>query len=149
MQYLSFLTHYKSEIGNSKGITSEIIDEIENDFQLKLPLAYKEYLLEFGSHTGNLFGSYYMTYPSLKENKSDVIEMINFDDRKTENEKPFIKNSYFFFGQWQGYIFYFFDCESGKDDPEVYILNDGLEILKFKNTFSDFVKDEGLKLLIK
>ncbi|WDF66511.1 SMI1/KNR4 family protein [Flavobacterium sp. KACC 22763] len=147
MEYLSFLKQYASEIGNSSGVKSQIIDEIEKKFQLKLPLAYKEYLVNFGANTGNLLSSYYMTYPSLKENKLDVLEMIHFDDRKSEKEKPFIKNSYFFFGQWQGYNFYFFDCELGNDNPEVYILSDGLEISKFKDTFSDFIKDEGIKQL--
>lgn len=147
MEYLSFLKQYASEIGNLSGVESQIINEIEKEFQLKLPLAYKEYLLNFGANTGNLLSSYYMTYPALKENKLDVLEMMNFDDRKSEEEKPFIKNSYFFFGQWQGHNFYFFDCELGNDNPEVYILSDGLEILKFKNTFSDFIKDEGVKQL--
>ena len=146
MKYLSFIEKYKSKIGRPKGIDSKVISDIETCFQLKLPLAYKEYLLNFGATSGNLLSSYYMTYPSLMDNKSEAIEMINFDDRKSDNEKPQIKNSYFFFGQWQGYNFFFFEC-GADENPPVYILNDSLEIIEYKKSFTSFLIEEGLNNL--
>ncbi|QYS88986.1 SMI1/KNR4 family protein [Flavobacterium davisii] len=148
MQYLSFLNEHSLEIGNSRGVESNKINEIEIHFHLVLPIAYKEYLLKFGESCDNLFGSYYMTYPSLMDNKSDAIAMVNFDDRKHECDKPSIKDSYYFFGQWQGYIFYFFDCAESNENPAVYILTDSLKIEKYKNSFAEFIYDEGLKPLL-
>ncbi len=86
-----------------------------------------------------------MEYTYLFENREDAIYALNFDDRPNHKEKPILKDSYFFFGQWQGYIFYFFDCASNQDDPPVYVLTDDLFIKKYKDTFSDFIKDEGVK----
>jgi hypothetical protein len=149
MEYLSFLNAYASQIGSAEGVEPTIITEIEKDFHIKLPAAYKEYLLHFGAACGSLLQSHYMTYPVLKENRNDAISMINFDDRKTEADKPVLKDSYFFFGQWQGYIYYFFDCADASENPVVYILNDGLQIEKYKNSFTEFVYDEGVKHWVK
>ncbi|MGN6646890.1 MAG: SMI1/KNR4 family protein [Cytophaga sp.] len=144
MKFLSFLNAYESQIGTSRGVSSSVIVEIEKEFHVKLPAAYKEYLSHYGAVCGSLLQSYYMTYPVLKENRSDAIEMINFDDRKSEADKPVLKDSYFFFGQWQGYIYYFFDCADEDENPVVYILNDGLQIEKYKNSFTEFLYD-GVK----
>jgi hypothetical protein len=148
MKYLLLLEKNKLKIGNTLGIDNNQVVGIEKKFQLKLPSSYKEYLMNFGTNSGNLLASYYMTYPSLVENKADAIEMLNFDDRKLDSEKPTIKDSYFFFGQWQGYVFYFFDCSEDTDDPAVYILTDSPKIEKYKNSFSEFIYDEGLKPLL-
>ncbi len=148
MKYLSFIKEYNSQIGKSIGIESNKIVEIENYFQLVLPLAYKEYLLNFGAISGNLLGSYYMTYPALMDNRSDAIEMINFDDRKSECKKPIIENNFFFFGQWQGYNFFFFECGTD-NNPPVKILNDSLEIITYKESFTSFLIEEGLNPLLR
>ncbi len=148
MKYLSLLEKNKLKIGNTLGIDNNQVIGIENEFQLKLPSSYKEYLISFGTNCGNLLASYYMTYPSLVDNKTDAIEMLNFDDRKSDIEKPAIKDSYFFFGQWQGYVFYFFDCAEDTEDPTVYILTDSPKIEKYKDSFSEFIYDEGLKPLL-
>ena len=145
MHYLSFLNAYTLQIGATEGVSPLIIAEIENEFRVKLPVAYKEYLLHFGAACGHLLKSCYMTYPVLKENRNDAIAMINFDDRKSEHDKPVLKDTYFFFGQWQGYIYYFFDCTDESENPAVYILNDGLRIEKYKNSFTEFLYDEGVK----
>jgi hypothetical protein len=143
MSYLSFLEDYKPKIGNIKGLNKSKIDEIENQFQLRLPDAYKEFLSKCGEVSGNLLSSYYMTYPALKDNQNDALEMINFDDRKKESEKPKISENYFFFGQWQGYNFFFFECGEN-ENPPVKILNDSLEIIEYKKSFTDFLMEEGL-----
>jgi hypothetical protein len=105
-------------------------------------------LLFSGKESGNLLSSYYMTYPSVIDNKEDAIYALNFDDRKKDEDKPILKDSYFFFGQWQGYIFYFFNCDDCNDNPPVYILTDAPKIEKYKDSFSDFIRDEGLKPLL-
>ena len=148
IKYLNFLSPYKFKIGDTKGITLDEILYIESIFSIKLPNAYKEYLLLFGKESGNLLSSYYTEYPSVLENKEDAIYALNFDDRQLNKDKPKLKNSYFFFGQWQGYVFYFFDCEEDCKNPPVYILTDAPKIEKYKDSFSEFIRDEGLKPLL-
>jgi len=146
-RYLSFLNDYNELVGFTKGIDVTLIRKIEIEFNVRLPQAYKEFLYLFGEKSGNIFGSYYMGFPVLLENKNDALHALNFDDRKAGN-RPEIKDSFFFFGQWQGYIFYFFDCDEMSDDPIVYILTDSPKIEKYKESFTSFVRDEGLKPLL-
>ena len=148
IQYLSFLKDYTDLLGHTKGIDIMSIEKIEMNFRVKLPKAYKEFLFLFGEDSGNILGSYYMMFPALLENRNDALYALGFDDRKSVEDKPEIKDSFFFFGQWQGYIFYFFDCEEESDDPIVYILMDSLKIEKYKGSVTSFIKDEGLQALL-
>jgi hypothetical protein len=145
---LSFLETYRSVLGDIHGILPSDIDKIEKKFCVKLPHVYKDYLLMFGEKSGNILSSYYTEYPALLENRQDAVFALNFDDRKKTEDKPKLKDSYFFFGQWQGYNFFFFDCEEINDNPTVYVLTDSLLIYKYKDTFIDFLIDEGLKPLL-
>lgn len=147
-EYLSFFNDYKSRIETIEGVTKNEIHDIESTFNVKLPKAYIEYLLFFGRKSGNLLNSYYMEYPALKENKQDAIYEINFDDTILLKDKPIIKDSYFFFAQWQGYNFYFFDCDEVSNNPIIYLLLDAKQILKYKDSFSDFIYEEGLKPIL-
>lgn len=83
-----------------------------------------------------------MTYDYLENNKNSAKEA-----SKDEFGNIFIeiKNSYFFFGQWQGYNFYFFDCSEKNDNPIVYAFN-GNRIEKVNDSFTDFVYEEGIKI---
>jgi hypothetical protein len=148
LKYLSFLEEYKDVTGFTEGISIEEIAHIENMFHVKLPVAYKEYLAFFGKESGNLLGSYYTEYSFLIENKEDAFYALNFDDRKSSKDKPEFKDSYFFFGQWQGGVFFFFDCEETVDNPTIYIFEDSLKIHKYHECFSDFILYEGLKPLL-
>ncbi|MCU0440379.1 MAG: SMI1/KNR4 family protein [Raineya sp.] len=140
--YLKFLNPYEKLLGQYIGLNKKEILEIEREINVKLPVSYEEYLATFGKKSGAFLQAYYTEYPSLLNNKKDAIQAINFDERKI-NELQ-IKGSYFFFGQWQGYIFYFFDCEEDKINPPVYILTDGCEIKKYKNSFTEFLLEDGL-----
>lgn len=145
--YLTFLNNYIPLFGNIEGLNKELVANIENDFKVILPISYKEYLYAFGKESGNMLNGYYTEFPSLLENRKDAISVINFDDRKKDYEKPSIKSNYFFFAQWQGYVFYFFEC-SNDNNPSIYILTDGLKIEKYKDSFTDFINDEGLKPIL-
>jgi hypothetical protein len=145
--YVSFLEDYSNIIGETTGLIADEISQVEKKFDIELPKAYRHFLLNIGRKTGFLLNGYYMEYPSLIENKEDAINELNFDDRKKDDEKVEIKNSYFFFAQWQGYNFFFFDCSLKEDDPTVFLL-DTNKIIKYKDSFTDFLKDEGLKPLL-
>lgn len=55
-----------------------------------------------------------MTYPVLLENKQEAIDYSNFDDRVSVEDRVKFKDSYFFWGDWQGRVFFFFDCSEKK-----------------------------------
>ncbi|GAA4275920.1 SMI1/KNR4 family protein [Aquimarina mytili] len=145
--YVSFLNDYANEIGETIGLSIDKINQIEKDFNVNLPLAYKQFLFSFGRKSGFLLNGYYIEYPELIHNKGDVFHELNFDDRKTQIEKPEIKDSYFFFAQWQGYNFFFFDCSLKEDNPIVFLF-DTNKIIKYKDSFTEFLRDEGLKPLL-
>ncbi|WP_378187313.1 SMI1/KNR4 family protein [Aquimarina sp. W85] len=145
--YISFLNNYEDKIGEIIGLNIDEINQLEKDFNVELPLAYKQFLLSSGRKTGFLLNGYYIEYPLLIDNKEDAIHELNFDDRKKDDEKPEIKDNYFFFAQWQGYNFFFFDCSREEDDPVVFLF-DTEKITKYKDSFTEFLKDEGLKPLL-
>ncbi len=145
--YISFLGDYSNEIGETIGIGVHEINQIEEKFNIKLPIAYKQFLLSSGKKTGFLLNGYYIEYPSLIENREDAIYELNFDDREKNDKELEIKDSYFFFAQWQGYNFFFFDCSLEEDNPTVFLF-DTDKIRKYKDSFTDFLRDEGLKPLL-
>lgn len=145
--YISFLNNYEDKIGEIIGLNIDEITLLEKKFNVKLPLAYKQFLLSSGRKTGFLLNGYYIEYPLLMDNKEDAIYELNFDDRKKADRKPEIKDSYFFFAQWEGYNFFFFDCSIKEDDPPVFLF-DTEKITKYKDSFTDFLRDEGLKPLL-
>ncbi len=145
--YISFLSNYEDKIGEIIGLNMDKINQLQKDFNVELPLAYKQFLLSLGRKTGFLLNGYYIEYPSLIDNKEDAIHELNFDDRKKNDKKPEIKDNYFFFAQWQGYNFFFFDCSRDEDDPVVFLF-DTEKITKYKDSFTEFLRDEGLKPLL-
>ncbi len=144
--YISFLEEYSKDIGEFSGLSLEKINQLETNFNVELPDAYKQYLLSFGVKSGNLLNGYYMNYPDLMDNKEDAIHELNFDERKVNRVE--IKDSYFFFAQWQGYNFFFFDCSLKENNPTVFLF-DTEKIVKYKDSFIDFIKDEGVNNLFR
>ncbi|GAA3912473.1 hypothetical protein GO495_25340 [Chitinophaga oryziterrae] len=150
LKYLLFLEPYMDVLGKYEkleGISEEEIEDLERAFNVTLPDAYKEYLLFFGKESGQLLTAYYTEIKYLPETRSEAIAALNFDDEKP-GPKADINENYFLFGQWQGYVFYFFDCTEKHEDPPVYILRDSGEIILYKPSFSSFIKEDGLNPVI-
>ncbi|SFD54502.1 SMI1-KNR4 cell-wall [Chitinophaga sp. CF118] len=150
MKYLFFLEPYMEIFGKYEkiqGISETEIENLEIEFKIILPDAYREYLFFFGKESGQLFTAYYTEIKYLLETRSEAIAALNFDDRKT-GPKASINEKYFLFGQWQGYVFYFFDCRENNQDPPVYALMDNGTIILHKPSFSIFIKDDGLNPVI-
>ncbi len=143
---MSFLKDYSEELGNITGISSVVISQIEQQFKLTLPLAYKQFLQLLGESTGSFMKGYYMNYPYLLDNKQDADCALNFDNRK--HNIIIIKDQYFFFGQWQGYNFFYFDCSEESEDPPVYVLTDTPKTYQYKSSFTTFLREEGLTPLL-
>lgn len=143
LQYLSFLKPYKNLLGVINGVNTQDIELMKKKYNVQLPVAYKEYLLLFGGKCGNFLNSYLMTYGNIERNFKTVI----FDLENTVHNNSFTLNpNIFFFGQWQGTTFYFI-CD-GNDNPAIYFLEDFDNIFVYKDSFTQFIFEEGLKPLL-
>ncbi|MBS1508886.1 MAG: SMI1/KNR4 family protein [Bacteroidetes bacterium] len=145
LNYLSFLNEYIRILGSIEGLNDKEINQLEIESKIKLPNAYKEFLKLFGKKSGQMLGSYLTERHKLSRNRESA-KIASIDE--LDNKQVEIKDSYFFFAQWQGYNFFFFDCAEGKEDPPVYLLTDSPSISLYKKSFTDFIKDEGLKPLL-
>lgn len=143
--YISFLDDYSDRIGETVGLEINEINQLEQDFNVKFPAVYVDFLSKYGKRSGYFLSSYLVAIDKLGNNRESALDA-SYDE--IDNIKVEVKDSYFFFAQWQGYNFFFFDCSRGEDDPPVYILTDTPEITKYKDSFTDFLKDEGLKPLL-
>ncbi len=147
--YFHKLERLKNHLGNFSGISDTEIAEIETRFNIVLPKAYKEYLRIFGKNPGALFGGYNTNYPRVMNNRGGAeysLELLEETGKLSTTEKRnFFQNSFFFFAQWLGYNYWFFDCDEKADDPEVYIFIDNGTIEEMYMTFSEFVFSEGAR----
>jgi hypothetical protein len=141
-KYLDFLEQYRKHLGDPQGISEQEIDAIEQQFNIQLPLAYKEYIKIFGKKKGRILKNNYTEVSYLARNRAEAIDTL----KNTPNQLFVIKDNHFFFGQWQGYSSYFFECASNEEDPAVYILDSGKAEV-FKSSFSLLIKDELTKIL--
>ncbi|MVT09939.1 SMI1/KNR4 family protein [Chitinophaga tropicalis] len=138
MKYLSFLKANKKHLGDPQGLNEDEITAVEQAFNVKLPLAYKEFLSVFGKKRGRILRNYGSEASYLARNKADALKAFN-----NAKEKGFaITDSQLFFGVWQELAFYFFDCAEGNDDPPVYVFNDSGKMEHYKDSFSLLIKDE-------
>jgi hypothetical protein len=140
MRYFDFIKDYLPRLGETEGCPEDDITRIETEYHLKLPAAYREFLLLFGKKSGLLLRGYCMTVDKVRQNREDV----EFDLKNTIHSNTFkIEPDMFFFGQWQG-SFLFFRCGKS-EDPEVYLVTTLDDIILYKNSFTAFVKEEGLE----
>ena len=140
MAYLDFITGYLPRFGTIAGCTEDEILQVEKEYHLRLPAAYKEYLRLFGKNTGQLLKGYHTAVDQIKQN----IACVEFDLVNTTHSNTFkVQPDMFFFAQWQGTVLYFI-CD-GNENPPVYLISTFDDITLYKNTFTDFVKEEGLE----
>jgi len=140
MAYFDFITSSLPRLGAIAGCTEEEILQLEKEYDLQLPAAYREYLRLFGKNSGQLLTGYHTTIDQIREN----IACVEFDLVNTTHNNTFkMEPEMFFFAQWQGTVLYF-RCD-GNEDPPVYLINTFDDIIMYKNSFTAFVKEEGLE----
>jgi hypothetical protein len=140
-EYLRFLKDKQFSFGDAEGLSENEINEIEQKMGIKFPLSYREFLMILGKKTGSFLPSYLMS-SAYFERTRDSAFIASYDE--IENIRVEINSSFFFFAQWQGYNFFFIDCNEKNPDPKVYLLTDTPEIIDYKESFSKFLIDEGL-----
>lgn len=138
---LTKLNNQINELGDFVGLTEAQILDIEEKFNVKLPNAYKEFLTYFGANQRGTIRSYHMTYPQLLDVRSDAVLDTFADDRMIESDKIKFSNSDYFFAQWQGAHYFFFDLSKTdiEDDPPVYAYVSCYRIDKSYDSFSEFL----------
>lgn len=141
-KYLDFLQQYPKHLGDPQGVTETEIKAIEQQFNVKLPLAYVEFIAIFGKKRGRILRNYSSEVAYLVQNRKDAVKSA----REMGDTAFEIKDSHFFFGQWQGLSSYFFDCSTLEDDPAVYVLDAGKADV-FKSSFSQLIREELNKVL--
>jgi len=141
-KYLDFLQQYAKHLGDPQGVKEAEIHAIEQQFNVKLPLAYVEFISIFGKKKGRILRNYSSEVSYLAQNRKDAVKA----QESAGADAFMIKDSHFFFGQWQGLSSYFFDCEQQEDDPPVYVLDAGKAEV-FKPSFSQLIREELNKVL--
>ena len=141
-KYLDFLQQYPKHLGDPQGVKEEEIKAIELQYNVKLPLAYVEFISIFGKKKGRILRNYSSEISYLAQNRKDALK----SSADAGSNAFVIKDSHFFFGQWQGLSAYFFDCASLEDDPPVYVLDAGKADI-FKPSFSQLIREELNKVL--
>lgn len=141
-KYLDFLQQYAKHLGDPQGVKEAEIQAIEQQFNVKLPLAYIEFISIFGKKKGRILRNYSSEVSYLAQNRKDAVKA----QENAGADAFVIKDSHFFFGQWQGLSSYFFDCELQENDPPVYVLDAGKAEV-FKPSFSQLIREELNKVL--
>ncbi len=115
-----------------KPCTEEEVVRLEQARSVKLPQAYREFLLWMGSSGGSLFiGSdcFYRDLPLIQKGAVELLEEDQFPLKLPEDA--------FVFYMHQGYNFDFFRPSEGDDPPVYYYLEDS-EQTSFTEVFSHY-----------
>ncbi len=94
--------------------TIEEVEGVEKQFGVKLPAAYKEYLLWMGRAANRFFIGINCFYEDLEDNRSTAVEILKRDNLWNE----FTQDA-FFFSMYDQFQFHFFKLSEG-DDPRVF-----------------------------
>ncbi|WP_049928901.1 SMI1/KNR4 family protein [Halopiger goleimassiliensis] len=118
------------------GCTDEELAQLEAEFDVELPDAYKSCLRHIGRRTNGFLRGSEFTYPAPKYQRDfleDCIERWDLDASLEETE--------FVFRGLQGSAFWVFDTEEG-DDPPVYRYQEDATPQLVADTFSEWLYSE-------
>lgn len=114
--YYSFISHRH---GEPKGVTSEQIIDFELRFQVKLPEAYKQFLLWMGDDRKGVFKGSNWFFEDILENEFILREILEDNNLNYIDDKRVIC-----FFSHQGYMasWFYIPCES--ENPECYFIKE-------------------------
>ncbi|RYJ14857.1 SMI1/KNR4 family protein [Halogeometricum borinquense] len=119
-----------------QGCTEEEIRELESEFNISLPEAYKSCMRHIGKHTNGFLRGSEFTYPYMKDLREYAVDMIERQDVEFEFE-----DTDFVFMGHQGYSFFYFNTQNGSNPP-VYLFMSPDEPNKEADSFSEWLFDE-------
>ena len=117
--------------------TIEEVNQLETSLQIKLPEAYREYLLTMGKYSGKINEGTDCFYDDLIRIQAWPKELLK--ENSIQDELP---SDAFIFSMHQGYEFWYFRISEG-DNPPVYGFHEGeddpqLLVAQFP-TFTDYI----------
>lgn len=134
---------YHLKISHPKSVfpcTAQEVNDLEATIGLKLPLAYKEFLLWAGHGAGRLMIGSQFYYDDLLAIQEIAAEMLE-EDKSPE----ILPKDAFVFWMHQGYMFSFFRTSEG-DDPPVHHYcegeNEGNFVIAKQKSFTRFLEVE-------
>jgi hypothetical protein len=89
--------------------------QLEHDFGVRLPAAYRAYLLLMGRQPDYFFDGTDCAYRHLSRLRSAAMNLLSAHDSSFT-----LPTNAFVFSMHQGYQFMYFLCEDGSNDPAVY-----------------------------
>jgi SMI1 / KNR4 family (SUKH-1) len=123
-----------------QGCSEVEIQRIENDFGIKLPTLYREFLVTMGKRAGKLLEGLSAFFPNLLENRTTAEELVL---NETEDGNLFdLPSDAFVFAQYIGMRFYFFRVQEGDDPPVYFYEEEKTYCTKIADTFSGFLENE-------
>ncbi|WP_170137621.1 SMI1/KNR4 family protein [Chitinophaga dinghuensis] len=126
-------------MSETEGLSESEIIALEQEYDVKFPLVYRQFLALLGKKDGGLFHGYCMTYPAVRRNGEGALQLLKLPDGSLHPVSQELKPGYFFFAQWQGYNYWFFDCDAPEDDPLIYVLTDDNRIDPLDQTLSESI----------
>ncbi len=151
MSYLTEVKRYLAEhpILNLSGhfypCTEEEITELEKQVGLKLPKAYREFLLWSGNGLGSFeIGSVFFYKDELVEIQEIAREIMDADDLVGKPASPDkLPDDAYIFWMHEGYMFTFFRTSEG-DNPPVHFFREGENRIRwnYQEHFTDFLLTE-------
>ncbi|EMA38527.1 hypothetical protein C446_09940 [Halobiforma nitratireducens JCM 10879] len=120
-----------------EGCTTEELAQLEAEFGVELPAAYRSCMLHIGKSTNGFLRGSEFTYPAPKYQREFAEDSIErWDDLEFS-----LKETDFVFRGLQGSSFWFFNTEDG-DDPPVYLYMEDTEPELVADTFSEWLFNE-------
>lgn len=145
-QTQKFLARYADLGFSGEPCSSAEVQALEHQFQIRLPAAYRAFLLFMGRRPDESFDGSDCAYRHLAGLRTGAERLL------LESGQPFsLRGQDFTFFMHQGYQFLFFPCDDASDDPPVYhYLEQEPATEKVYERFSDWMavcakeKREGL-----
>ena len=114
-QTQQFLKRYSSLGFSGVPCTTAEVDDLQRQFGVRLPAAYRAFLLLMGREPDESFVGSDCAYRHVKGLRTGAEELL------VQSGPPFALSSQdFVFFMHQGYQFLYFPCDDASDDPPVY-----------------------------
>ncbi|MCC7085001.1 MAG: SMI1/KNR4 family protein [Pirellulales bacterium] len=117
------------------GCTLEEINSIESHFSVRLPKAYRDFLLEMGRDAGDFLVGMDYTFPLMLGFRDSAEDWL----RESGSVFKLPTNAYVFFSD-PGGAFSFFYCDGEQDPPVTVFIETELEPRRLFEHFSDWVR---------
>lgn len=132
LKYLNSLKNDLLNVRNTKAMSILEVDIIEKEYNLKIPLAYKEFLLIIGKDSGQLFEQGELDIGDFGNLKQMALEEI-----QESNLSIILKPTDLVIYEHQGYIYRYLPTDEG-NNPPVIEFNDGGELYEYP-TVQDYI----------